>query len=474
MGNHEGHTSRGLTGIGPYYDAYVLPTAAEAGGMASGCEAYYSFDVANVHLVCLDSHDLDRSPTAAMAQWLIADLEHAQGDWLIAFWHHPPYTKGSHDSDREGQLVEMRENFMPLLEAHGVDLVLAGHSHIYERSMLIDGAYATPTTAEGVILDDGDGDPEGDGPYRKSAGRVPRQGTVAVVSGHGGAGLGRKGTMPVMREIILEHGSLVLDVRGDELTGLMVDRHGDVRDRFQVVKRGAVAPQAIADPWQPAHDPNQITEVTIAWQEEQLGEAPRGWEIVGDGGAWRVEQVDVVSRGRAPALPGQSSSASAAAAPAASEAAPRQVTCAVAEAAAERPFVAVYEGFTGKLNELEGWLYFAPDAPAHSKAGIVLGYQDPDNFYAYVLDPAEQAAELWQTRGGQTRLVTRRQVELDFTRPLKVELEPLRRLIEVQLQDAVEYTLNLDDRFPDGRVGVWVGPGGVARYALLTLERGQP
>ena len=44
MGNHEGFTSKGTNGTGPYYDAYVLPTRAEAGGLASGTEAYYSFD----------------------------------------------------------------------------------------------------------------------------------------------------------------------------------------------------------------------------------------------------------------------------------------------------------------------------------------------------------------------------------------------------------------------------------------------
>ena len=66
-------------------------------------------------------YDLDRGTAAPMAQWLRADLERTRAKWLIAFWHHPAYTKGSHDSDREGQLIEMRENFMPILEAAGVD-----------------------------------------------------------------------------------------------------------------------------------------------------------------------------------------------------------------------------------------------------------------------------------------------------------------------------------------------------------------
>lgn len=248
MGNHEGHTSKGLSGIGPYYDAYVCPTRGQCGGLPSATEAFYSFDYANVHFICLDSHDLDRSPAGVMAQWLRADLERTKADWLVAFWHHPPYTKGSHDSDKEGSLIEMREQIMPIMEAGGVDLVLTGHSHIYERSMLIDGAYHSPTTAEGVVLDDGDGSPQGDGPYKKSAGLHPHQGTVQVVAGHGGAKVSRKGTSPVMRTVVVEHGSVLVDVVDDTLTGTMVDRYGERRDLFQIVKRGTVTPQIVAHP----------------------------------------------------------------------------------------------------------------------------------------------------------------------------------------------------------------------------------
>ena len=43
--------------------------------------------------------------------------------------------------------------------------------------MLMDGAYDTPTTAEGVILDDGDGRIGGDGAYRKSKGLRPHEGS---------------------------------------------------------------------------------------------------------------------------------------------------------------------------------------------------------------------------------------------------------------------------------------------------------
>ena len=252
MGNHEGSTSKGTTGVGPYYDAYVMPTQGESGGVASGTEAYFSFNHGNIHFICLDSHDLDRKPEGAMAKWLKADLDKAHSDWLIAFWHHPPYTKGSHDSDKEKDLIEMRSYILPIIEAGGVDLVLTGHSHIYERSMLIDGAYSTnATTAETFVLDDGDGGPNSDGAYRKSAGLNPHLGTVQVVTGHSGQSLGRTGTSPLMRRTILEHGSVLIDVDGDTLTGRMINKNGTERDVFSIIKRGTVAVNRLPLPWQP-------------------------------------------------------------------------------------------------------------------------------------------------------------------------------------------------------------------------------
>jgi hypothetical protein len=252
MGNHEGHTSKGTTGVGPYYDAYVVPTRAEVGGFASGTEAYYSYDYGNIHFICLDSHDMDRKPTAPMAKWLKTDLEKTKADWIIAFFHHPPYTKGSHDSDKEKDLIEMRRYIVPILEAGGTDVVLTGHSHTYERSMLMDGAYATNTVSENVILDDGDGDPAGDGAYRKSAGIHPHEGTVQVVTGNAGQNLSRVGSLPVMRRIILEHGSVIVDVHGDTLVARMINRNGNVRDLFSIIKRGVVTPTRVGNPWQPA------------------------------------------------------------------------------------------------------------------------------------------------------------------------------------------------------------------------------
>ncbi|MFT5189166.1 MAG: hypothetical protein ACI957_002195, partial [Verrucomicrobiales bacterium] len=248
LGNHEGASASGMSGVGPYFDAYLCPTQGEAGGAASGNESYYAFDYGRIHFIVLNSFDVDRGGDGEMVAWLKEDLARVKADWLVAYWHHPPYSKGTHDSDNEKDSIEMRQNILPILESHGVDLVLTGHSHIYERSMLMDGAYSETTTVEGVILDDGDGDPAGDGAYRKVPGLESNQGTIQIVAGHGGAGVGRKGTMPVMKRVMVENGSVLVSIKGNVLDAVMINFDGVERDHFQLRKEPGVVVERVKDP----------------------------------------------------------------------------------------------------------------------------------------------------------------------------------------------------------------------------------
>src|SRR5205814_537157 len=117
---------------------------------------------------------------------------------------------------------------------------------------------------ENMVLDDGDGDPDGDGAYRKSEGIHPHQGTVAIVAGNAGAAMSRKGTIPLMKRTIVEYGSVLVDVEGDVLTGRMINRAGKVRDLFSMVKRGKVEPVRLALPWQPEEYKKQTNDVKVA------------------------------------------------------------------------------------------------------------------------------------------------------------------------------------------------------------------
>jgi len=243
LGNHDGHTADSATESGPYYAIFTLPRQAEAGGVASGTEAYYSFDYGNIHFICLESYETDRSPGGAMLTWLEDDLLATDADWVIAFWHHPPYTKGSHDSDTETQLVQMRTNALPLLEAYGVDLVLSGHSHSYERSFLVDQHYGTSDTLQPwMILDSGDGSPAGDGAYAKpTLGPAPHEGAVYAVAGSSGQTSSAPLNHPVMYVSLLQLGSMVIDVDGPVLEARFLNSAGQVTDRFEIDK-GAAGP----------------------------------------------------------------------------------------------------------------------------------------------------------------------------------------------------------------------------------------
>jgi hypothetical protein len=221
-----------------YYDAFTLPQNGEAGGVASGNEFYFSFDQANIHFVGLDSTG-DVSTNGAMYRWLERDLNANSNQWLIAYWHHPPYSHGSHNSDIDPTQIALRQNFVPLLETHGVDLVLCGHSHNYERSHLLHGHYGFSTNLQAsMILNNGSGREDQGGAYIKhSSGPRANKGTVYVVAGNASRPLGI-GSLdhPAMFISLVEYGSVVIDVDSNRLDLVELRDDGVIRDYFTMIK----------------------------------------------------------------------------------------------------------------------------------------------------------------------------------------------------------------------------------------------
>ncbi len=247
LGNHDHYTSSGAA----YFNLHTFPTAGEAGGAPSGTEKYYSFDYGNVHFICLDSMSSDRTPGGPMAVWLQNDLQSTMQDWIVAFWHHPPYTFGSHNSDNvnnlDGELVQMRENFLPLLEAGGVDLVMGGHSHSYERSYFMDGHYGQSNTfLPSMKKAPGDGrEVDNVGAYAKPKGLNANQGAVYATAGSSGkatnwwggsTALVNPNPHPAMVVSLLKLGSMVLDFNNNRLDVKFVNSTGGIDDQFTIKK----------------------------------------------------------------------------------------------------------------------------------------------------------------------------------------------------------------------------------------------
>jgi hypothetical protein len=260
IGNHETAMSTTATDF-PYLHIFSLPTAGEVGGVPSGTEKYYSFDYGNIHFICLDSMTSGQTANTPMAAWLRNDLEAVTAEWIIVFFHHPPYTKGSHNSDTEQDLVNIRRNLVPILESNGVDLVLSGHSHCYERSILMHGHYGLGNTFSNVHqIDAGDGREDGDGAYQKNdAG----QGTVYTVAGSSGQATFLQGDapLPAMHVTLLELGSMIIDVDRNRLHARFLRENGLIQDEFTLIK----ADQRPAAPLGLVALPTGPSEIALSW-----------------------------------------------------------------------------------------------------------------------------------------------------------------------------------------------------------------
>ena len=88
-------------------------------------ERYYTYSTKNVRFFVLDTDQLD----AKQLGWLEAALKSSQDEWKICYFHHPLYSSaGRHGSDPSLRVV-----LEPLFVTYGVNVVFAGHDHVYER-----------------------------------------------------------------------------------------------------------------------------------------------------------------------------------------------------------------------------------------------------------------------------------------------------------------------------------------------------
>lgn len=253
---------------GVYYDIVSVPEQGEAGGTPSGLPLYYSFDYANVHFMSLNSElgsntvnfdwigafDVAGWNNSPMKAWIEEDLSQNTQPWVVAYWHQLPFSKGSHDSDDFWELYmkAMRENVIPLLESYNVDLIVCGHSHVYERSYLMNGFYGNTNEfdASQHVLDGSSGNDDLGEAYQKDITKTDgNKGTVYVVVGNSGS----KTSDPDLNHPIMyasdggddAYGSVVLEFNGDRLDAFYLKSDSTVGDKFSIVKKGVVGVENI-------------------------------------------------------------------------------------------------------------------------------------------------------------------------------------------------------------------------------------
>jgi acid phosphatase type 7 len=126
LGNHEGN------GNG-YFDYFNGSGAADGPAGPRG-KGWYSFNVGDWHLIALNSNcsPADCAAGSEQERWLRADLAAHPSGCTLAYWHHPRYSSG-HD----GNTTRTQPLWEALSDA-GVELLLSGHSHNYERIAPLD------------------------------------------------------------------------------------------------------------------------------------------------------------------------------------------------------------------------------------------------------------------------------------------------------------------------------------------------
>ncbi len=249
-GNHDyaNSAARQADHVIPYYDIFTLPKLGEAGGLASNTEAYYSYNYGNIHFVALDSYGWEAGNTrlydtlGPQAVWLKQDLAANTQKWTVVYFHHPPYTKGSHNSDTEAELISIRNNLVRILERYNVDMVINGHSHVYERSFLLNGHYGLETSYNSsYALSSSSGMYNGSANsclYIKNPG-APKNGIVYAVVGSSGQVGGSATGYPHNAMYYSNNtvgGAMVLEIEGNRLDAKWLGSDGVIRDSLTIMK----------------------------------------------------------------------------------------------------------------------------------------------------------------------------------------------------------------------------------------------
>ncbi|WEB38837.1 fibronectin type III domain-containing protein [Streptomyces yunnanensis] len=149
VGNGENEKGNGPLGLTGYQTYFTLPGPTGTDPETRGL--WYAFTVGAVRFISLANDDVAIQDTGdtyvrgysggAQRQWLERELKAARGnagiDWIVVFMHHPMISSSRSGS---GSDVGIRAAWGPLFDAYGVDLVLCGHEHYYERSLPVRGA----------------------------------------------------------------------------------------------------------------------------------------------------------------------------------------------------------------------------------------------------------------------------------------------------------------------------------------------
>ena len=97
---------------------------------------YYSFDYGNAHIAVLNTNDM-YPMSQAQRNWLVNDMKQSDAMWKIIMMHRSLYSAGKNINKPD--TVIMRNMLLPIIDELGIDMVYAGHDHMYLRTTQVYG-----------------------------------------------------------------------------------------------------------------------------------------------------------------------------------------------------------------------------------------------------------------------------------------------------------------------------------------------
>ncbi|HAC23485.1 MAG TPA: hypothetical protein DCE81_01070 [Cytophagales bacterium] len=210
---------------------------------------HFSFDHGNVHIACLDANSYINPLDPTVIEWLTNDLRTSKADWKIVAYHQPGFNSSKAHYDY--QLMRL---LSPVMEQLGVDLVLTGHVHNYQRTHpLAFEPKKDSTGARYLISKEGrvDGKFTLDQAFDGVTNTKPK-GIIYIVTGAGGAALYDKemsakpfmwkhepqeNWVPFTAKMVSDiHSFTLIETAGKKLKLRQLDSQNQVIDQITITK----------------------------------------------------------------------------------------------------------------------------------------------------------------------------------------------------------------------------------------------
>ena len=190
---------------------------------------FYSFDKNGVHFVAMNTEEAF-GPGSSQYKFIDQDLQSASSrpdvNWIIVYFHQPMYTSPSHHPP----VTSLRNAYHPLFDKYGVDLVLQGHNHNYQRSFPI--AYNSNDPAQPIVTSNENS------VYNDPTGQI-----YTEVGTGGQDSYTLDGRSPFISQQLVSKGGF-LDVafpNKQTMKGTFYDNSGSIKDEFTIKKSGTTS-----------------------------------------------------------------------------------------------------------------------------------------------------------------------------------------------------------------------------------------